>query len=366
MSMKVTWKVSFWSVMSENSSLAIPSVSSANADMSNSLEGEPGVRRRRQKVVQMLEAYALVGLLIVAFAFFSLWPTTSATFFSTANLQILVANQSVLGIVALAALIPLIANEWDLSVGATAGVASTFSAAAMSASHGVILGILLALGIGLFVGIVNALLVTRLGVNGVITTLGMATILDGVVNQKTGGLAIDSNIPQSVVNFGFKTVAGIPYVTLVMIAVALIVYYVLGHTPYGRFLYALGSSATAAALVGIRGKLVIGSAFAVAGLLAASGGVLQVARQAGADPRVGDTFTLPALAAAFLSAAAIRPGKYNVGGAMVAIFFLATINNGLSLAGVPAYVSSYVNGCALIGGVGLAAYLGRRSARSRI
>ena len=76
--------------------------------------------------------------------------------------------------------------------------------------------------------------------------------------------------------------------------------------------------------------------------------------------RVGESFTLPALAAAFLSAASIKPGKYNVGGTLVAIFFLATLNSGLSLAGAPPYVSRYVNGAALIIGVALASLVGRR------
>ena len=85
-----------------------------------------------------------------------------------------------------------------------------------------------------------------------------------------------------------------------------------------------------------------------------------MARAGGADPRVGESFTLPALAAAFLSAAAIKPGHYNVGGVLVAIFFLAALNSGLNLAGAANYVSNYVNGAALIVGVGLAGFMGRR------
>ena len=95
-------------------------------------------------------------------------------------------------------------------------------------------------------------------------------------------------------------------------------------------------------------------------MLAGGAGALQVARAGGADPRVGEQFTLPALAAAFLSAAAIQPGRYNVWGTIVAIFFLAALNAGLNLAGSQDYVTNFVNGAALIIGVGLAAYLGRR------
>lgn len=89
-------------------------------------------------------------------------------------------------------------------------------------------------------------------------------------------------------------------------------------------------------------------------------GLLYVAGAGGASPNVGTTFTLPALAAAFLSAAAVRPGRFNVWGTIIAIFFLAVLNSGLSLAGMPPYVNDYVNGGALIVGVALAAALYRR------
>ncbi|NUT36476.1 MAG: ABC transporter permease [Hamadaea sp.] len=320
-------------------------------------------RRRTIGAGRFIEAYALVGLLVAIAIFFAVWPKTSGSFASVANLQILVGNQAVIGIIALGALIPLIANEWDLSIGAVAGVTAVFTAAALSAGHGIALSALIGVGCGLAIGLVNALVITRARVNGVITTHGDATILEGVVNQRTNGVAITTDIPDAVVDFGLGTTAGVPSLALVLIAVALLVYYVLDHTPWGRYLYALGSSPSAARLVGIRNGVVVGVAFVSASLLAAVGGVLQVARQAGADPRVGVGFTLPALAAAFLSAASVKPGKYNVGGTIVAIFFLAVLNNGLSLAGVPAYVSSYLNGAALVVGVGLAVWLGRRRTR---
>jgi ribose transport system permease protein len=145
-----------------------------------------------------------------------------------------------------------------------------------------------------------------------------------------------------------------------MLILAVAVYYLLSHTPYGRYLYAFGSNREASRLVGIRTKLTLGLTFVIAGALCGLAGVLQVSRAGSADPKLGETFTLPALAAAFLSAAAIRPGRYNVWGTLVAIFFLAVLNNGLNLAGAQPYVANYVNGAALIVGVGLAVRLGRR------
>jgi ribose transport system permease protein len=317
-------------------------------------------RRRRQPLRDYAEAYAFLGLLVVAVFFFSVWSETSATFTSIANLRTLIGGNAVVAMVALGALIPLVCYEFDLSVGAVAGLAAVFAASALAGGTPIIVAILLAMGLGLLVGLINALLVTRVGVNAVIATLGMSIIIDGVVNQKTGGLSVTGNIPPSFSDFGSSNWLGIPKPAFILAGAALIIYYVLQHTPYGRYLYAFGSNREAARLVGIRTKLTLGLTFLLASLLSAMAGVLQVSRAGSADPKLGETFTLPALAAAFLSAAAIKPGRYNVAGTLVAVYFLAVLNNGLNLAGSPEYMTNYVNGTALIVGVGLAVRLGRR------
>ena len=315
--------------------------------------------RRGFDLKHYLEAYALVILVLVMIVFFSTWSQTSSTFPTVGNWQILLGGQAVIGVVAIGALIPLIANEWDLSVGAVAGLSAIVTATIMSSGASVVVACLAGIAVGLVVGLLNAILVTKFQVNGVITTLGVSTVLAGVTSQITGGLSINANIPDAFVEFGLGSFLGIPKIVLALALVVLAAWYVVELTPFGRYLYAIGSNVNAARLVGIRISTVIVASFVTSAALASIGGVLQVARQAGADPRVGAGFTLPALAAAFLSAAAIKPGKYNVLGTIVAILFLAVLNNGLSLAGVPDYVSSYVNGGALIIGVGLSAYLGR-------
>jgi ribose transport system permease protein len=318
-------------------------------------------RERPKRAVGFLQAYAMLLLLIGVVIFFSLYPGTADTYLTSANIRTVVASQSVLAIVALAALIPLVCNEFDLSVGAVAGLSSIYTASALSSGAPIPLAIVLGVGIGIAVGAVNALVVTKLRVNAVIATLGTATILAGVVSLKTQGLPVVSDIPEGVTSFGAQNTLGIPRTTFALAAIAAAVYYLLNHTPFGRYTYALGSNREAARLVGLRTDRTLALTFVASGTLAGAAGVLQVARAAGADPRVGETFTLPALAAAFLSAAAIRAGQYNVGGVLVAIFFLAAINSGLNLAGAEPYISSFVNGGALIIGVSLAVYLGRHS-----
>lgn len=315
---------------------------------------------RRSRVLGWLEAYALLVLTLLIGVFFTFFGPTSDTFLTLANLQVLLGNQAVLAIIALAALLPLICDEFDLSVGAEAGLSAVFVASTLSSGTPVLVALLLGIGLGATVGLVNAIMVTRVGVNGVITTLATSTIVSGVMVMKTGGLAVVSNIPTSVTDLGSGNTLGIPRVAWILLVIALGVYYLLEFTPFGRYLYAVGSNPLAARLAGLRTKLLIGATFVVAGVLAGAAGFLQVARSGGADPNSGLNFTLAALAAAFLSASAIKPGRYNAAGTIVAIMFLGVLGNGLSLAGAPAYVESFVNGASLMVGVGLAVYLGRR------
>lgn len=318
------------------------------------------IPRRESRLGVLAERYALVVLLIVVVVFFSLYPPTSGTFLTLANFRVVLGTQGVLAIVALGALIPLIANQWDLSVGAVAGL-SAVSVASLFSQNVPLWGVLLAAMIaGLTVGFVNALLVTKVGTSAVITTLGIAGVIAGAVTQITGGKSQVANIPAEFRAFGSGSVFGLPYVFWVMLVVAAGVHYLLSHTPYGRYLYAFGSNPEAARLVGLKTSLLLGSTFVIASVLAASGGLLLVARSGGADPRVGESLTMAALAAAFLSAASIKPGRYNVGGMLVAMLLLAFLNSGLNLAGAPPFVSQYVNGAALIVGVALAVIIGRR------
>jgi ribose transport system permease protein len=122
----------------------------------------------------------------------------------------------------------------------------------------------------------------------------------------------------------------------------------------------VGSNQEAARLVGIRVRSVVFRSFVVSGALAGAAGVLLLARSGAGNPQVGSTFTLTAIAAAFLGAAAFRPGQLNVPGTLVAIFFLAVNITGLTFAGVADYINDLFTGTALVVAVALSAMLLRR------
>ena len=312
------------------------------------------------RVAAAMEAYTLLGLTVLVAIGFCVLPATSEIFPTAENLQTIAGGQAVLAVAALAVLIPLICDEFDLSVGANLGLASIVSASLMSSGAPLPLAIAAGVVSGGLIGVLNGALVTRMGVNAVIVTLGVSVIIHGIIQYKTQGKSITEGIPDSWLNFGSDTFIGIPWILWAALVVAGLVYYLLTYTPYGRHLYMMGANRDAAKLVGLRTNWLLFTCFVVGGMLAGIAGVMQVARAGAAAPSVGETFTLPAFAAAFLSAAAIKPGKYNVWGAIVAITFLAVINGGLNLAGAMVYVADFVNGTALIAGVALAVYLRRR------
>lgn len=309
---------------------------------------------------EIFERYGLVILLGAVVVFFALNANTPQ-FDSSANIDNILANESLLGIVVIATVIPLVAGQIDLSVGPAAGLSSLLCAGMMSKS-GLPLVPAASVGIatGLVIGLVNGLLVAKAHINSIVTTLGTSSIIGAMVLAYSGGVSIVSDISPRLTDLGAGEWLGLPRPFFFLLATALIVWYVLEHTPPGKNLYAAGSSPRAAELVGLGvPRLVLGS-FVAAGAIAGAAGVLLVAVQGAGNPEIGTNFTLPAIAAAFLGATAIRPGRYNVGGSVTAVFFLAISVNGLTLWGAASWVSDVFNGVALIVGVGIAVYSGRR------
>ena len=324
---------------------------------------KPPGQRRGRAALGFAERYALVGLLLAVTLFFCVLPSTKDIFPSSANLQILVANQSVTLLLALAAMVPLIGGHFDFSLGAIAA-ASSVTAAGLMSKHDTPLALCVgaALVVGLLVGTANGIAVTRLGMNSFVTTLATATLLGGAIQWYTEGQAISANISPDLIMFGSMTWLGVPRVVYVVVIAVAAVYYLLAQTPYGRSLYAIGDNPIAARLVGMPVQRYGLLAFVLAGGLASVAGVVLAARTGGATADNGTTMLFPALAAVFLGATAIHPGRFNVVGTVVGVALVAVSVSGLTLAGAEAWVTPVFNGAALAIAVGLSSYLGRRSA----
>ncbi len=308
----------------------------------------------------LIERYALLMLGVVIFLFFA-FNAATPQFATEVNLRNVLRNQSILGILVIATLIPIVAGKIDLSVGPNAGLCAMVFAGMMSRLQ-MDLGyaILVALVVGLLVGAVNGLLVAGLGIDSIVVTLGTLSIIAAVVNWYSGGLSIVTNLSPYLPDIGRAEWLGFARPFWVFLLLAVVAYYVLQHTPIGRYVYSAGSNPKAAELVGLRVRRYTVASFVISGGLAAIAGVLMVAMQGGANPQLGPAYMLPALAAVFLGTTAITPGRPNVPGSVLAVFFIAISVNGLTLLGSAVWVNPLFNGVALLVGVGASVYSGKR------
>jgi ribose transport system permease protein len=318
----------------------------------------------RRGVGEIAEAYALVLLLLAVVAFFMLLPASSESFGSLANLKIVLGDQSVLLVICLAILFPIVTNSWDFTPGASAGLAAIFAASVVSSTGSILLALAAALATGMVIGAINGFLVTKARIDSVIATLGMTIVIAGVVQWKTDGSALLEGIPHSLTQLNSETISEVPILALIALALAVVSYYLLKHTIYGRDLYSIGSNRSAARLVGLRPERFVMSTYLISGFLGGAAGMVLLARTGAGNPSVGPGYLLPGYAAVYLGGTAITPGRWNVWGVVVAVLFLGALNSGLTLAGAESYVNNFANGIALFVGVGVASLLARKRGRT--
>jgi len=320
--------------------------------------------RQTPTVLRLLESYALPLLTVLVYAFFCFFPLSSASFPTMNNLSVILGSNAVIALISIAALFPLVCNYFDFSLGANAVMTQVMTAGFMSTfGMPLWLSIVLSLILGTLVGVVNGFFVTRLHMSPFVTTLGMSMLLAGLLSWFTGGKTLASGIDPALIRFGSTRIAGIPLVFFITLLVALLAWYFLTHTPFGRSLYAIGSNPTAATLVGLPVTKNVWWSFIVAGFIAGAAGVLQLARVGSAAASDGGTLLFPALAAVFLGATAIRPGFFNVWGTIIGAVFVSVSVSGLALSGASGWASSVFNGIALLAAVALSTYLGRSKRR---
>jgi ribose transport system permease protein len=330
---------------------------SGGAVTSAPVTAPPGAARHR--LMALAENWGLVGILVAMGAFFAFGTSSGGVFRSTANVDGILANQAVTGLVAFAMVIPLSAGYFDLSTAANMGLVNVGVVSLISPGAPVVVGIAGGLALGLAVGAINGVLVAVLKLNPFVVTLGTSTLISGLVELYTNSQEIVHGIPQSFGEWGVFNFLGIPRPFWLLIVVAVAVWYLLSHVPYGRRLASIGSNERAARLVGIRVDRAILIAFATSGLVAGVAGVLLTSNTGGADPTAGPGYLFPALAAVFLGATTVRPGRYNIWGTVIGVYVVAVGVSGLSLMGAAAWVNSVFNGAALVIAVALSTLMGR-------
>jgi ribose transport system permease protein len=301
--------------------------------------------------------YGIAYMLLAIVLFFSvLRPSTYPTLGNFGS--VLQANSSI-ALLALGFMIPLIVGRFDLSIAAVAASSGLLAAGLMS--RGIItqwpLAVACVVGLAALMGLVNGYLVAYLKLNSLVVTLCTQSVLAGFVLFYSEGNVIFSGIPEQFLAIGQSRFYGVPLPFLIVLAVAVALWFVLYYRPIGREIYAIGASEDAARLIGIRVDGLTTIAFVASAVLASLGGCIQTAQVGSAAPTAGAEYLLPAIAACFLGETSVRRGFYNVWGTFIAVFLVAAGTSGLYMLGAQAWVQPVFNGVVLVGAV-VAAKLG--------
>lgn len=297
------------------------------------------------RTVRFANRYGLLvawALLIIVFG--ALRPET---FLTTSNFQTMLSSQAVLLVLTLGLLPSLAVAAYDLSVAGVLGI-SLVLIGWLNVVHGwpILLAIAVALAVGTVVGGINAWVIVVLGIDSIVATLGMSTLLTGVA-LGLNDLSV-SGVSQPLIDAARTDVFGLQLAFYYALGLTIVMWYVFTFTPLGRYLFFVGAGGDVARLSGIPVTRIRVGALVFTGFVSALSGVLLAGTLGGADPTTGPTFLLPAFAAAFLGATAIMPGRFNPWGTFIGVYFLTTGITGLQLLGLSGYIEQVFFGGSLV------------------
>jgi ribose transport system permease protein len=312
-------------------------------------------------LVNLAERYGLIGLWGVMIAVYS--AVESSNFDTSGTFTTIFSSQAALVFLAMAFLCTIIVGEFvDLSVAAILGLCATIIPVLTVFDHfNVAVASVIAVAVGVSAGAINGLLVVYAGVDTIVVTLGMSTLLTGIA-LAIAHLSPVSGLSTSFGKLALANIGSLPVSFYYGIALTLVFAYVLAFTPLGRHMQFVGANREVSRLAGVRVNRIRFGAFVVAGALCGIGGVVVSAGLGGFDPSYSVNYLLPTVAAVFLGTAVIRPGRFNPIGTLIAVYFLETGILGLSELGLSAWISDVFYGAALIIAVLLTTLLRRRHA----
>jgi simple sugar transport system permease protein len=292
----------------------------------------------------------MLVLTVAAFVLFTILNPT--VFLDPLNITNMAVAAPEVGLLAIAVMLAMLTGGIDLSVVAIAnGTAITI--AGLSAHHphvggaGALLIVVVGFLVGLLGGVVNGLLISRVGITPILATLGTMQVFNGLAIVYTGGETL-YGVPAQLTTFGEGTVARVPLLFIVFLVAAVLVAVVLNRTPLGSKLVLQGSNATAARYSGIRPARILMATYVLSGALAALAGVLIVARNPTASADYGSSYVLLVIVIAILGGTNPSGGFATVTGVVLATLTLQIVQTGFNIQRLSNYEYAIAQGVILI------------------
>lgn len=312
----------------------------------------PASARSRMRLwFERIAPFGSLAVLIAMVAYFAF--NYYDQFWNSDNLLALLSDGAPLAIVAGGLTLALISLDFDLSIGAMATLAGLALGLLLEKDLSLGVAIALVFALGATVGLINGLIVVKLGISAFIGTLATLSILNGLGIWWADGASVDVRNP-TFTGWALDDVAGIPVPLLLAVFVYLVLWFVLERTTIGRRIYAVGANPEAARLGGIAVTRFRIGAFVVCSIGATIAGLVLTSKLFGAYQNAGDPLLLDAYAAVFLGAVTLRLGQFHILGTAVGVLILAVMANGLAIMGTDAYVGNLIKGGILVAAVALA------------
>ncbi|WP_457935632.1 ABC transporter permease [Mesorhizobium sp. 10J20-29] len=307
--------------------------------------------------------YGFIALLVGLIVFFTL---ATDGFASPQAAVFIFQSVAITGVLALGVTATLVVGGFDLSIGSVATTAMMASAYVLVVlEQNALVAVLACLAIGVMVGLINGFLIVYMRVPDLLATLGMMFLLVGLQRIPTEGRSIATGMTMpdgSVANgtfspaflalgrhrFDFFIPSLIPVSVVVLLVLAVLIWFFLEYTRFGRMMYAVGSNPKAAELAGAPVKAYKIWAYVISGVFASIGGILLAARLGRGDIASGNNLLLDAVAAALIGFAVLGAAKPNAFGTTIGALFVGVLLQGLTMMNAPYYTQDFVKGVVLV------------------
>lgn len=324
----------------------------------------------RKKLLNTNEFFVALTLFILVLIIGIMNPT----FFSAGNIVDLLRSGIVTGIFAICAMVVIVSGGIDVSFPAIAAF-SMFTTTKILTAYGyqgsILLAFVIAGIIGVLLGLLNAVFISRFNLPTLIVTLGTASMFNGFMLTFIGYKEI-TNVPKGMIAFSqmelFRVttksgvVFSLPLAILVLVAAALVVWFILRYTMLGRGIYALGGDPISAERAGFNIKGIQFFIYCFVGFLAGIAGVVHTSLMRDSNPMDFMGAEMLVIAAVVLGGSRITGGHGTLFGTFLGVFLVLVINNSLILLGIPSYWQKFIVGLLILFGTGITSYQAKKSA----
>lgn len=309
-----------------------------------------GVRERSRQWLARSGAYGwgdLLFLPVVTFLLAAYFASVNEFFLTSLNVTNILVQGSILAIVAFGVTFVILAGELDLSVGSGVALVSVIAAFVMRDTGSIVLGVATAVPLGVLIGVVNGLVVTRLEVPSFIATFGMLVIAHGIALALTDG-GVVSGVPLGIASLANDSFLGVRWIIWLTLVVFAALWFVQTQTAFGVRVLAVGGNRNAARLTGINVERIRLLVFALSGLAVSIAALALLARFQSGQPNGGILLELEAIAAIVIGGTSIFGGRGSVARTLWGVLLIAVLRNGLDLEGVGDDLKQIIIGAVLI------------------